>query len=114
MQGSREGNCGAEGGGKYIDSNRGKDGYGEERAGRMEKRDGGPALWRPGILTLLRLFCSSLSAQVIEIEGVTKSYEGRLLIDNFSCSIPPGAVVGIVGPNGTGKSTLFRSVLSPP
>mmetsp|Transcript_6359 Transcript_6359/g.17783 ORF Transcript_6359/g.17783 Transcript_6359/m.17783 type:complete len:652 (+) Transcript_6359:178-2133(+) len=52
-----------------------------------------------------------LGNQVVELDGVTKSFGDRLLIDGLSCSIPPGAVVGIVGPNGTGKSTLFRMIM---
>jgi energy-dependent translational throttle protein EttA len=47
---------------------------------------------------------------VIEAEGISKGYEGKLLIDNLSFKIPPGAIVGIVGPNGVGKTTLFRMI----
>ena len=49
-----------------------------------------------------------LGNEVIEFEGVRKSYGDRLLIDDLSFKIPPGAIVGIIGPNGAGKSTLFR------
>jgi ATP-binding cassette ChvD family protein len=48
---------------------------------------------------------------VIELQGVTKSYDKRILIDNFTCSIPKNAIVGIIGPNGVGKSTLFRMIM---
>ncbi len=48
---------------------------------------------------------------VIELNGVTKSYDKRVLIDNFTCSIPKNAIVGIIGPNGVGKSTFFRMVM---
>jgi energy-dependent translational throttle protein EttA len=51
-----------------------------------------------------------LGNQVIEFNGVTKSFGGRMLIDNLSFSVPPGAIVGIIGPNGAGKSTLFRLI----
>ena len=44
----------------------------------------------------------------IEIQGLSKSFEGRTLIDNLDLSIPKGAIVGIIGGNGAGKSTLFR------
>ncbi len=47
---------------------------------------------------------------VIEFEGVSKSFENRLLVDDFSAKIPPGAIVGVVGPNGAGKSTLFKMI----
>ncbi|MBM4196941.1 MAG: energy-dependent translational throttle protein EttA [Gammaproteobacteria bacterium] len=45
---------------------------------------------------------------VIEIAGLSKGFGERLLIENFSCSVPPGAIVGVIGPNGAGKTTLFR------
>lgn len=52
-----------------------------------------------------------LGDKVIDIQGVTKAYGKRVLIDNFTCSIPKNAIVGIIGPNGVGKSTLFRMIM---
>ncbi|MQY51098.1 energy-dependent translational throttle protein EttA [Rhodocyclus gracilis] len=49
-----------------------------------------------------------LGDKVIELNGVSKAYGDRLLIDNLSFAVPAGAIVGIIGPNGAGKSTLFR------
>jgi len=51
-----------------------------------------------------------LGDSVIEFKDVSKGYGERLLIDNLSIKIPPGAIVGIIGPNGVGKSTLFRMI----
>ena len=51
-----------------------------------------------------------LGDKVIEFNNVTKSYDGRVLLDDLSLSIPAGAIVGIVGGNGAGKSTLFRMI----
>ena len=47
---------------------------------------------------------------VFEFDGVTKSYDDRLILDGFSASILPGSIVGIIGPNGAGKTTLLRMI----
>lgn len=52
-----------------------------------------------------------LGDKVIELNDVTKAYGNRVLIDHFTCSIPKNAIVGIIGPNGVGKSTLFRMIM---
>ncbi|MCP5369894.1 MAG: energy-dependent translational throttle protein EttA [Rickettsiaceae bacterium] len=45
---------------------------------------------------------------VIEVDNLTKSFGERKLLDGFSFRVPPGAIVGIIGPNGVGKTTLFN------
>jgi len=52
-----------------------------------------------------------LGDKVIEFTGVTKSYGDRCLIDDLNFSIPPGAIVGVIGGNGAGKTTLFRMIM---
>ena len=47
---------------------------------------------------------------VIEVENLSKSFGDRTLIKDFSFRAPPGAIVGIVGPNGVGKTTLFNMI----
>jgi ATP-binding cassette ChvD family protein len=49
-----------------------------------------------------------LGNQVIDVEGVSKGYDGKLLIDGLSFKLPPGGIVGVIGANGAGKTTLFR------
>lgn len=52
-----------------------------------------------------------LGDKVIDINGISKAFGNRILIDNFTASIPKNAIVGIIGPNGVGKSTLFRMIM---
>lgn len=52
-----------------------------------------------------------LGDKVIELKGVTKGYGERTLFENFDLDIPKNAIVGIIGPNGVGKSTMFRIIM---
>jgi energy-dependent translational throttle protein EttA len=51
-----------------------------------------------------------LGEKVIDVHHVRKGFGDRLLIDDLNCSIPRGAIVGIIGGNGAGKSTFFRMI----
>src|SRR5712692_2291153 len=48
---------------------------------------------------------------VAELEHVTKRYDGRSVVEDFSCRILRGDKVGLIGPNGIGKSTLIKLIL---
>ena len=52
-----------------------------------------------------------LGDMVIDVKDLTKSYDNRVLIEGLNMSIPKNAIVGIIGPNGVGKSTLFRMIM---
>ena len=51
-----------------------------------------------------------LGDEVIAIDGLRKHTGGRVLIDNLSFNLPPGAIVGVTGAPGIGKSTLVRTI----
>jgi ATPase subunit of ABC transporter with duplicated ATPase domains len=48
---------------------------------------------------------------VITAQGLTKSFDDRVLIDGLEFILPPGGIVGVIGPNGAGKTTLFRMLV---
>ncbi len=48
---------------------------------------------------------------IIETNHLKKGFGDRVLIDNFTFKVPKNAIVGIIGPNGVGKSTLFKMIM---
>lgn len=52
-----------------------------------------------------------LGAKVLEVEHLHKEFDGRVLIDDLSFSLPRNGIVGVIGPNGVGKSTLFKMII---
>ena len=52
-----------------------------------------------------------LGSIVIEAKNLQKGFDGRTLIDGLSFSLPPNGIVGVIGPNGVGKTTLFKTIV---
>ena len=52
-----------------------------------------------------------LGNNVIEASGVSKAFGDKLLYENLNFNLPPAGIVGIIGPNGAGNSTLFRMIM---
>ena len=51
-----------------------------------------------------------LGAKVLVAEHLHKEFDGRVLIDDLSFTLPRNGIVGVIGPNGVGKSTLFKCI----
>src|SRR5690625_1972325 len=52
-----------------------------------------------------------LGSVVIEADNLEKGFDDRKLIDGLSFSLPPNGIVGVIGPNGVGKTTLFKTIV---
>ena len=52
-----------------------------------------------------------LGSVVVEIDHLDKGFDGRMLIKDLSFSLPRNGIVGVIGPNGVGKTTLFKTIV---
>jgi ATP-binding cassette ChvD family protein len=52
-----------------------------------------------------------LGSLVVEVNDLVKGFDERLLFDGLSFSLPPNGIVGVIGPNGVGKTTLFKMLI---
>jgi len=52
-----------------------------------------------------------LGSVVVEFEHLDKGYDGRILIKDLSFTLPRNGIVGVIGPNGVGKTTLFKTIV---
>ena len=52
-----------------------------------------------------------LGSKVLEVEHLHKAFGDRVLIDDLSFTLPRNGIVGVIGPNGVGKSTLFKMII---
>ncbi len=52
-----------------------------------------------------------LGNQVVEVRNLKKGFGDRLLIDDLSFTLPRNGIVGVIGPNGVGKTTLFKTIV---
>jgi ATP-binding cassette ChvD family protein len=52
-----------------------------------------------------------LGTLVVEVTDLTKGFDDRTLIEDLSFSLPQGGIVGVIGPNGVGKTTLFKMII---
>ncbi len=52
-----------------------------------------------------------LGNKVVEVSNLVKGFDGRTLIDGLSFTLPRNGIVGVIGPNGVGKTTLFKTIV---
>ena len=52
-----------------------------------------------------------LGTQVVEVSNLAKGFDDRELFEGLSFSLPQGGIVGVIGPNGVGKTTLFKMIV---
>lgn len=52
-----------------------------------------------------------LGTVVVEVDHMDKGFDGRVLIKDLSFSLPRNGIVGVIGPNGVGKTTLFKTII---
>jgi ATP-binding cassette ChvD family protein len=52
-----------------------------------------------------------LGSLVVAVSGLAKGFDDRMLIENLSFTLPPNGIVGVIGPNGVGKTTLFKMIV---
>lgn len=81
------------------------------RLGAYEKMMGEDAKQKEEKLEIFIPNGPRLGSNVINAENITKSFGDRILIDNLSFNLPPAGIVGVIGPNGVGKTTLFKMIM---
>ena len=59
----------------------------------------------------IELEARDIVSPAVKINGLTKRYRGKAVVDKLSLSIPRGSVYGLIGPNGAGKSTTLKSLM---
>jgi ATP-binding cassette ChvD family protein len=74
----------------------------EDEARRNQKLDFSEIQIPPG---------QRMGSKVLEAENVHKAFGDRILIENLSFTLPRNGIVGVIGPNGVGKSTLFKTIV---
>ena len=49
---------------------------------------------------------------IIELQNITKRFNGLIAVNNLSLNVPKGSIYGFIGPNGSGKTTTIRMIMN--
>jgi ATP-binding cassette ChvD family protein len=95
----------------WIKQSRGGKQYNQARIDRYDQL-AGQATLDTASDAIIQIFAGKrLGDKVLDVRSVSKSYGDMTLLKDCSFELPRGGIVGVIGPNGTGKTTLFRMII---
>ncbi len=95
----------------WIKKSRGGKQYNQARIDRYDQLAGQTELDTVSDAIIQIVPGKRLGDKVLHVNSVSKSYGDLTLLDDCSFKLPRGGIVGVIGPNGTGKTTLFRMII---
>ncbi|MDP6045182.1 MAG: energy-dependent translational throttle protein EttA [Phycisphaerae bacterium] len=95
----------------WINKSRGGKQYNQARIDRYEQLAGQTTLDTTSDAIIQIVPGKRLGDKVLHVSSVSKSYDDLTLLEDCSFQLPRGGIVRVIGPNGTGKTTLFRMII---